>query len=131
MRIAALPGNRVHGFDIFGAEIVENFAHETDRLVFTQARFHGAVEFVVSNIDHHRRRVEQRDLVTRLDEARFRHERLAIDDFDSFFLQGEKDWQLNDVDAHRLFVQAAHFQLDADLLCDIFRASHFWRHRAA
>ena len=34
MRIAALARNRVDGFDIFRAEIVENLADEADRFVF-------------------------------------------------------------------------------------------------
>ena len=71
------------------------------------------------------------DFVARLDKARFRHERLPIDDFDSFFLQSEQDGQFDDVDAHRLFVQAAHFEFDANFLGHIFRAPHLGRHGAA
>ena len=75
--------------------------------------------------------LSKRDLVACLDEASFRHERLPIDDFDSFFLQGEEDWQLDNVYAHRFLVQATHFEFDANLLGYIFCAAHLWRHRAA
>jgi hypothetical protein len=75
MRIAALAGNRVHRFNVFRAEIVENFAHQADRLVFAQAGLHGAVEFVVSGVDHHGRSVEQGDFVLRFDDAGVGHER--------------------------------------------------------
>src|SRR5208283_5105644 len=70
-------------------------------------------------------------LVARFDEARFRHERLPIDDFDSFFLECEKDWQFDDVYPKRLFVQAAHFELDANFFGHIFRAPHLRSHGAA
>ena len=71
------------------------------------------------------------NLVARLDEARFRHECLSVDDFDSFFLQSKEDRQFDDVDAHRLFMQAAHFEFDANFLGHIFGAPHLRRHGAA
>jgi hypothetical protein len=75
--------------------------------------------------------VEQRDFVARFDEARFRHQRLSVDDFNFFFLQCEQDGQFDDVDAHRLFMQAAHFEFNANLFGYIFRSPHLRRHGAA
>ena len=56
---------------------------------------------------------------------------MPIDDGDAFALQCEENWQFDDVDADGFFVQAAHFELDANLLGDIFGATHLRRHGAA
>ena len=48
-----------------------------------------------------------------LDQARFLHQLLAVHDLDALFLQGEQHRRLDDVDAQRLFVQAARLELDA------------------
>ena len=131
VRIAALAGNGVHGFDIFRAQIVENFADQAHGFVLAHARLHGAVEFVIGGVDHHGGSVEQRDFVLRLDHARVGHELLSVDDVDAFLLQREQNRRLDDVDAERLFVQAAHFEFDANFLGDVFGAAHFRRHGAA
>ncbi len=131
VRIAALAGDGVHGFYILGTEIVEHLAYQTHGLVFAHARLHRTIEFVVSSVHHHGGRIQQRDLVSRLDKARFRHERLAIHYRDSFLLQSKENGQLDDVDPHRFFMQAAHFELDANLFRHIFRAPHLGRHGAA
>ncbi len=75
--------------------------------------------------------VEQADFVARLDQARFGHQRLAVDHFDSFFLQSKENGQFDDVDSYRLFVEAAHFEFDANFFGDIFGAAHLRRHGAA
>ena len=89
MRIAALAGNCVYCFDVFRTHIVENFAHEAHGLIFAHARLHGAIEFIVSGVDHHGGVVEQTYFIARFDQARFGHQCLPVDDFDSFFLQRE------------------------------------------
>ena len=92
---------------------------------------HGAIEFVVSRIHHHGGMVQQRDLVFGLDDARGGHQLLAVDHRDAFLLQREQHRRFDHVDAQRLLVQAAHFELDFDLLRHIFGAAHLRRHRAA
>ena len=131
MRIAALAGDGVDGFDVFGAEIVENFAGQSDGLIFAHARLHGAIELVVGGVHHHGGVVEQRDLVFGFDDARGGHQLLAVDYLDAFLLQREEDGRFDDVDAERLLVEAAHFEFDLDFLGDIFGAAHFGRHGAA
>jgi pyruvate dehydrogenase E2 component (dihydrolipoamide acetyltransferase) len=80
---------------------------------------------------HHGRRVEQGDLVLRLDDARLGHQRLAVHDLEAFLLQREEHRRLDDVDADRFAVQAALFELDADVLRDDLRAAHVRGDRAA
>ena len=46
-------------------------------------------------------------------------------------LQREQDGRLDDVDAQRLLVQAAHLEFDFDLARHVFGAAHFRRHGAA
>ena len=84
VRIAALAGNRVDRFDVLRAQVVENFADQADGFVLAHAGLHGAVQLVVGGVDHHRRDVQQRDFVLRLDHARVGHQLLAVDDLDSF-----------------------------------------------
>ncbi len=74
---------------------------------------------------------QQRDLVLRLDFARVGQELLAVDDRQPFLLQREEDRRLDDVDADRLLVQAALFELDLDLAGHVLGAAHLGRHRAA
>src|SRR5579863_3957142 len=130
MGIAALSGYCIDRFDIFRAEIVEDFADQANGFVFAQTRFHGPIEFVVGGVDHHRRSVEQRYFILRLDDARFRHQGLAVNNLDALFLQRKQYWQFDDVDPDRLFVQAAFFEFDANFLRHIFSAAHFRRHRS-
>jgi hypothetical protein len=49
---------------------------------------------------------------------------LAVDHLDALALQREENRQFDDVDADRFFVQAAHFEFNANLLRDVFSASH-------
>ena len=105
-------------------------ATSADGLVLAHAGLHRLVELVVGRVDHHRRHVQQRDLVLRLDLARVGHQLLAVDDVDALALQREQDRRLDHVDAERLLVQAALLELDPDLLRDVLRPPHLGRHRA-
>src|ERR1700722_7575648 len=89
VRVAALAGDCVHRFYVFGTEIGENFADEADSFIFAQAGLHGAIEFVIGGVDHHGRSVEQRNFILRLNDASFRHQRLTVDYGDAFTLQGK------------------------------------------
>ena len=120
---AALARDRVHALDMLGAKLEQHLVDERDALVLTKAGPHRAVEVVVRGVDHCAGRVEQRDLVDRLDLACVLHERLPVDDGDAGLLQGEQHRQLDHVDADRLAEQAAQLELDADLLRDVFGTS--------
>jgi len=63
---------------------------------------HRPVELLVRGVDHHAGRVQQRDLVLRLDYARFLHQLLAIDDLDAGVLKREQHRGLDSVDADGL-----------------------------
>ncbi len=89
VRIAALARDRVDAFDVFRPQVVEHLVGQPDGFVLAEARFHGAIKFVVGRVHHHGGGVEQRDLVLRFDDARVGHELLAIDHRDAFALQGK------------------------------------------
>ena len=55
----------------------------------------------------------------------------AVDNFEAFALQSEQHWEFDDVDSDRLFVQATHFEFNANFLGDVFGAAHLGGHRAA
>src|SRR5580692_12702799 len=131
MWIATFAGNRVDRFDVFRAQIVQDFADEADGLVFAHARLHRAVELVVGRIHHHRGNIEQRDFVSGLDDARVGHELLAVYNLDSFALQRKKNGWLDDVNAQRLVKQADFFEFTANFFRDVFGTAHFRRHRPA
>ena len=90
VRRAALAGDRVDALDVLGAEVVEHLADEPDALVLAHPGPHLAVELLVGGVDHHAGRVEQRDLVARLDHARLLHQLLAVDDLDPLALEREQ-----------------------------------------
>ncbi len=71
------------------------------------------------------------DFILRLDDASFGHQLLPVDHFEAFALQRKQNRQFDDVDADRLFVQAAHFEFKANLFRDVFGAAHLRRHCAA
>ena len=75
--------------------------------------------------------VQQRDLVLRLDDAGVGHQLLPVDNVDALPLQREQNRRLHDVHAQRLLQQAAHLELDANLLRHVLGAAHLRRHRAA
>ena len=130
MGVTALAGDGVDGLDVFGAKIVQNLADQANGLVFAHSGLHGAIELVIGGINHHGGSVEECDFVARFDEAGFRHKGLAVDDGDALFLQGEENGEFDNVDADGILVEAAHFELDANLLSDIFGAAHLRRHGA-
>ena len=53
MRVAALARDGIHRLHIFRTEIVQNFADQTDGLIFAHPGLHGAVELVVGGVNHH------------------------------------------------------------------------------
>src|SRR5580700_7495743 len=131
VRAAALTRNRIHSFNIFGAEVVEHFAHKPDSLVFAHARLHRPIQLVVRCIHHHRRMIEQGNLILRLDDTRVRHELLAVHNGDPFALQCEQDRRLDNVNPQRLLMKSTLLELHFYFARNVFRASHLWRHRAA
>ncbi len=131
VRVATLAGNGIHRFHVFGAEVVQHFARQPHRLVLAHPRLHGAVQLVISGVNHHGRRIEQRNLILRLDDARIRHELLAVHYRDSFSLQCKEDRRLDNVDSQRFLVQPALLELNFYFSSDVFRAAHLRRHGAA
>src|SRR5436190_6217563 len=86
MRAAALARDGVDALDVLRAQLEQHLAHERDGVVLAEARPQRPVELVVRRVDHGARRVEQRDLVLRLELADVLHQGLAVDDRDALGL---------------------------------------------
>ena len=91
MRATALARNRVYALHMLGAELVQHLVHERDALVLAEAGAQRVEQRVVRPVDHRARRIEQSDLVLRLDHAHVLQQRLAVDDSDSFRLERAQD----------------------------------------
>ena len=73
VRAATLARDRVHALDVLRPELEQTLADERDTLVLADARLHCLEEILVGRVDHRAGRVEQRDLVRRLDLAYVLH----------------------------------------------------------
>src|ERR671914_1451497 len=120
MGTAAFSRDRINPFDMLRAEIVKDFAYDSDAFVFLYSRLHEAIKLVVSRIHHHSRGVEQGDFILSFDLSYLVHELLAIDDLDALRLQGKKHRDLDNIDSDGLIQELALFQFEADFLRDIF-----------
>src|SRR5215472_16564616 len=71
---AALAGDGIDTFDLFGPHIIEQLTHESNALILAHSRLHKAIKLIVGCIHHHTGRRQQGNLVRRLDEPGLLHQ---------------------------------------------------------
>ena len=106
-------------FDVLGAEVVEDLAHQADALVLAHAGPQEAVQLLVSGVHQADGRREQADLVLGLEAPRVQEGLLAVDDRHAGRLERGQHGQLDDVHAERLVGETALVELAPDLAGDV------------
>ena len=101
VRAAALARDRVDVVDVLRAEVEQELRHVGDELALADARLELLGEHLVGAVDHRAGRVEQHDLVDRLDLAGVEHHLLGVADGDPLGLERGDHRRLDDVDAER------------------------------
>ena len=101
MRAAPLARDRVDVVDVLGAEIEQELRDIGDQDALANTRLEVLGDVLVGAIDHRASRVEQQDLVDRLDLPGVEHHLLAVEDRDALVGEGREHRRLTDVDADR------------------------------
>ena len=101
VRRAALAADSVDVVDVLAAHVEEGLRHVGHELAFADAGLEPLSDQLVRAVDHGAGRVEERDLVRRLDLARVEHRLLAVADGDARVLERRQHRRLHDVDADR------------------------------
>src|SRR5919108_566639 len=99
VRAAALAGHGVDVVDVLGPHLEQSMGDIGDQLVLTDAGLEVLGDVLVRTVDHGAGRVQQDDLVDRLDLARVEHDLLGVADGESLRLERDDHRRLDDVDA--------------------------------
>jgi hypothetical protein len=117
VRVGAAPlaGDRVDVVDVLGPEVEQEVRHVGDELALADARLELLGDQLVGAVHHRAGRVEQHDLVDRLDLAGVEHHLLGVEHRDPLGLERRNHRRLGDVDAERHVEHALGLQDLADL----------------
>ena len=101
VRAAALARHRVDVVDVLRSEVEQVLRDVGDELALADPRLELLRDQLVGAVDHGACRVEQEDLVDRLDLAGVEHDLLAVEDGHARIGQGGQHRRLHDVDPDR------------------------------
>ena len=105
VRRAPLARDRVHAFDVLGAQVVQRLVDQTDALVLAHARSQERVELFVGGVDHRRGVRQQLISSAVLMRRASRNTCWPSTSVIPSLREGREDRHLDDVDADRLVLE--------------------------